>query len=97
MTLNQEYIKLWVEWFMVQQDEQGMEREVRDSLEQCIGMFFASQAAFELHTKNVNDKRIKCPKCQGRGHSNLFLAGDTKPQPCKNCEGTGRVIVGVAE
>jgi len=54
--LNQDYVTKWVEWFLVEQDKQGMEREVRDSLEQCLGMFFASQSAFELHTKNVKAK-----------------------------------------
>jgi hypothetical protein len=54
--LNQDYVTKWVEWFLVEQDKEGMECEVRDSLEQCLGMFFASQAAFELHTKNVATK-----------------------------------------
>lgn len=54
--LNQDYVTKWVEWFLVEQDKQGLEREVRDSLEECLGMFFASQAAFELHTKNLKTK-----------------------------------------
>lgn len=54
--LNQDYVTKWVEWFLVEQDKQGMEREVRDSLEQCLGMFFASQAAFDLHCANLKLK-----------------------------------------
>ena len=56
MKLNEDYLTRWVEWFLVEQDKEGMEREVRDSLEQCLGMFFASQTAFDLHPKNVELK-----------------------------------------
>lgn len=87
--LNQDYVTKWVEWFLVEQDKQGMEREVRDSLEQCLGMFFASQQAFELHTKNVSAQGLKCPRCHGRGHSNLYLAGAKEPLQCEPCNGTG--------
>jgi DnaJ-class molecular chaperone len=89
--LNQDYVTKWVEWFLVEQDKQGMEREVRDSLEQCLGMFFASQAAFDLHTKNISSQGLKCPKCHGRGHMNLYLAGAKEPVPCANCNGTGNI------
>ncbi len=69
-----------------------MEKEVRDSLEQCIGMFFASQQAFEMHTKNVEGRKvIKCPKCHGRRHSNLYLAGAKEPVSCGNCGGKGTI------
>ena len=91
MNLNQDYVAKWVEWFMVMQDEQGMEKEVRDSLEQCLGMFFASQAAFDVHSKRVNFKGLKCPRCHGRGHNNIYLVDGQKPAKCDNCGGTGRV------
>ena len=92
--LNTDYVTKWVEWFLVEQDKAGMEREVRDSLEQCLGMFFASQQAFELHTKNVTSKDLKCPRCHGRGHSNLYLAGAKEPLQCESCNGTGLAKVG---
>ena len=90
--LNTDYVTKWVEWFMVMQDEQGMEKEVRDSLEQCLGMFFASQTAFDLHSKKVSiDKGLRCPRCHGRGHSNLYLVGAKEPARCENCKGTGKI------
>lgn len=80
----------WVTWFLADQKE--MEQEVKDSLEQCLGGFFASAKAFEVHLAAVNkEKGIRCPKCHGRGHNNLYMADGGKPSPCPNCGGTGTI------
>lgn len=84
----------WVEWFLLEQTRRGLPKNEKDKAGFTIMAFLESGPGF---IKSQGEPMINCPKCQGRGHSNLFLVGQDKPTPCKNCEGTGRVIVGVLE
>ncbi len=84
----------WVEWFLLEQTRRGLPKNEKDRAGFIIMAFLESGPAF---IKAEGEPMINCPKCQGRGHSNLFLAGQTQPTPCKNCEGTGRVVVGPSE
>lgn len=69
-----------------------MEQDVKDSLEQCLGGFFATEEEFAATADGV-----KCPKCHGRGHNNVYLVGQTKPGVCSNCNGSGRINAGELE
>jgi len=88
-TISRTDLTAWVAWFLAAKCE-GMEQEVKDSLEQCLGGFFATEAEFASHLIKVSEG-IKCPKCHGRGHNNLYLLGSKTPGKCSNCNGTGTI------
>ncbi len=88
-TISRQDLNKWVAWFLATKCD-GMEQEVKDSLEQCLGGFFATEAEFcEYLVKS--SEGIRCPKCHGRGHNNLYLADGKPPMSCNNCAGTGKI------
>ena len=85
----------WIEWFAVMNKNAGMDQEVVDSFSEGLKIFMKTSSAFLEHMNNT--AKIECPKCHGRGHNNLILLGEKNPGPCKNCDGTGRILTGKAE
>ncbi len=95
MTFDQDGIKLehtealaWVEWFLLEQTRRGIAKNLKDQIGATLFAFLDSGPAY---LTSLSKTSIKCPKCQGRGHSNLFLAGSAKPLSCNNCDGTGTI------
>lgn len=79
----------WLDWYVAVRVKQGLHPSKAKFLGSALANFLASG----VHYINIHEKLgVKCPKCQGRGHNNLFLAGQDKPGACKNCNGTGEVF-----
>lgn len=94
MTLTHEEALKWVEWFLLEQTRRGLPKNEKDHAGFIIMAFLESGPTF---IKSNGGEFIKCPKCQGRGHSNLFLLGQKEPTKCENCAGTGSVVTGKME
>ena len=78
----------WADWFLLEQTRHGVPKDQKDQIGAIIYAFLDSGKAFVASGSTTS---IPCPKCQGRGHSNLFLVGSSKPVACGNCQGTGKI------
>lgn len=77
----------WADWFVKEQVRRGATKPNADFIGSVLFAFLDSGKAYLAQ----QESSIDCPKCQGKGHSNLFLLGQDKPSPCGNCKGTGRI------
>jgi hypothetical protein len=94
MLLTHEEALKWVEWFLLEQTRRGLPKDQKDHAGFIIMAFLESGPTF-IATNGGGF--VNCPKCQGRGHSNLFKLGEAKPSPCENCKGTGSIVTGKME
>lgn len=89
---HMEFIE-WADWFLKEQTRRGVPADHVGQMGALLYAFLDSGKVYIVQ----HGKHIDCPKCQGRGHSNLFLLGQDKPSPCGNCQGTGKIAAGAAE
>lgn len=76
----------WIDWHIAMCIKQKMPRPLAAQVGKVLTDFFALGAGYHAF---ITGAGIPCPKCQGRGHNNLILAGEGAPGACDNCEGRG--------
>ena len=78
----------WLDWYVANKIKGGkMEKEFGMKVGNLIAEFLVTAPGFmAFQTKKVD---MKCTKCHGRGHNNLYAMKSNVPMPCDYCSGTG--------